>query len=440
MLLTLALALVGANAFFVAAEFALVKVRVTRLDELAKAGSGQAARTRDMARQIDAYLSACQLGITLASLGLGWIGEPAFARLIRSMLGAIGLEGSGWVHGFEVATAFVIITSLHIVLGELAPKSLAIQYTEQVALGLSWPLHVFFRVSAPFIHGLNWAGNAAVRALGLPPPDHGHEGHTTAELRLMLHESHRSGILGLSERQLLDNAFEFSSRTVREIMRPRGDVTYLSLAQTLEESLEHMRTGAYTRFPLCKSDLDEVVGLIHVKDLLFPSAPLATPEDLSKLKRPILFVPEMIGIPALLAQMRHTKMLMAIAVDEYGVVTGMCTLEDIIEELVGEIQDEHDQEHPQIRSTRDGGFLVEGTVVIRDLCRHLMLEIPPSGADTISGYVLGRIGRMAREGDTLTVQNYLVTVVEVRGFRLARLLFTPIAPRGADDRSAPRQR
>jgi CBS domain containing-hemolysin-like protein len=283
-------------------------------------------------------------------------------------------------------------------------------------------------VSAPFIHALNGAGNAAVRLLGLPPPDHLQDGHSSAELRRMLHESHRTGNLEASERQLLDNAFEFADRTVRQVMRPRGETVYIALDEPLDAIIERVRKTGYTRYPLCTSDMDEVVGFIHVKDLLFPAAPFTGAEDLLKLKRDILFVPEMIGIPALLAQMRRAKMMIAVAVDEYGVVTGLCTMEDILEVLVGEIQDEHDQEHPLIRPTRDGGFLVEGTTLISEIGRRLMLDIKFDGGDTIAGYMLQQLGRMARDGDSITVHNYLVRVVEMKGFRIVRLLVTPVVP------------
>jgi len=428
--LALSAFLILANGFFVAAEFALVRVRLTRLDELINEGRSQAHRTRDMVRQIDRYLWAAQVGITIASLGLGWVGEPAFAALIQIPLSKLGLDGVGWLRSVEVALAFFIITYLHIVLGEQAPKSLAIQHTEDVALLTSWPMYQFARLVSPFIRLLNVSGDALVRFLGLPPTTGAtSSAHSPEELRLLLHESHRSGTLTLAERELLENAFDFSDRTVRQVMRPRGEISYLSLKESFEKSIERVKKTGYTRYPLCEDDVDNILGLIHVRDLLWPVKELKTAEDLRSIKRDILFVPEMIGIPALLTEMRKKKVLAAIAVDEYGVVSGICTMEDLLEELVGEIQDEFDQEHPEIRPTKDGGFLVEGTVLIEDLNRRLMLGLRDEANDTVSGHLLSRLGRMAAAGDTLTVENYLVRIVEVKGLRIARLLFTPITTR-----------
>ncbi|MBI4861271.1 MAG: HlyC/CorC family transporter [Candidatus Riflebacteria bacterium] len=431
--LGVAVVLILGNAFFVAAEFALVRVRITRLDELVQGGSRQAARTRDQVKQINEYLSACQLGITVASLGLGWIGEPAFASLVAIPLKWVHLDSLAWVRTVEVVLAFSVITYLHIVLGEQAPKALAIQYAEEVSLSISWPMQQFYRLSRPFIRFINWSGNTTIKFLGVPPPADKANAHSPEELRLLLHESHRSGTLTLAERELLENAFDFSDRTVRQVMRPRGEIVYLSLQESLEKSLERARKNGYTRYPICADDVDHVLGLVHLKDLLWPTHEIKTAQDLLSIKRDILFVPEMIGIPALLTEMRRKKVLMAIAVDEYGVVSGICTMEDILEELVGEIQDEFDQEHPEIRPTKDGGFLIEGTVLIEDLNRHLLLSIADRANTTISGHILSRLGRMASAGDSLAVENYQVRVVEVKGLRVSRLLFTPMTPRALLD-------
>jgi CBS domain containing-hemolysin-like protein len=429
--IALALCLVLGNAFFVAAEFSLVRIRVTRLDQLSASGNRRAIRAREMVKRINDYLSACQLGITLASLALGWIGEPAFSHLIKLVLAPLGLDDIAWIRTVEVVIAFAVITYLHLLLGEIVPKSLALQYTEEIALATSWPMSLFFRVTRPFNKLCNWSYDIVQRALNLPPPEERANVHSPEELRLLLHESHRSGTLTLAERELLENAFDFSDRTVRQVMRPRGEIAYLSIQESLEKSLERAKKNGYTRYPLCADDVDHVVGLIHVKDLLWPEHELKSPKDLVEVKRDILFVPEMIGIPALLTEMRRKKVLMAIAVDEYGVVSGICTMEDILEELVGEIQDEFDQEHPEIRPTKDGGFLVEGTVLIEDLNRRLLLAVSDQANDTVSGHILSRLGRMASAGDSLNVENYLVRIVEVKNLRISKLLFTPIGPRPA---------
>lgn len=424
-LLPLAVSLIFLNAFFVATEFSLVKVRRTRLDELASAGNRSAVRTREMVRHTDQYLSACQLGITLASLALGWVGEPAFARLIEWPLTAIGLGHLALIHTVASVFAFLTITCLHVVLGELAPKSLAIQYSEPVSMAISWPMSFFYRSTFPFINFLNWAGNATLRLAGLPPPDEGVQAHSANELRFLMVESQRSGELSIDDRVLLENALDFSAHSVRQIMRPRGEILHLSTNDPVEQTYRRILDTGYTRYPLCRGDLDHVVGLIHVRDLLGPGRELQTLDQLELIKREILFVPELIKIGDVLRLMRKKKVLMAIAVDEYGVVAGLVTMEDILERLVGEIQDEFDLESPAIRQTKDGAFLVEGTVLLKDVNRRLMLDLHSDSAETISGHLLSLLGRMAVVGEVVELDHYQVRVVEVKGLRIARVLFTP---------------
>ena len=424
-LLFVSLLLVGANGFFVAAEFALVKVRTTRLDQLIVQGRRGARLTRQMVGHIDQYLSACQLGITLASLGLGWVGEPAFARLVEIPLEFLGVGHPILVHSVAVVFAFTLITCLHVVLGELAPKSLAIQYTESVALSVAWPMNVFFRLTSPFIRFLTWAGNRVLLAAGLPPPDEGAHVHSTAELRMILQECRRSGELSEDDFSLVDRALDFSATSVAQVMRPRGDIDYASLADPIEETARKLQETNHTRIPLCRHNLDDIIGVLNVRDLVRLGALPSSPDQLLQLRREPFFVPETARVVNLVKQMKKSQALMAIVVDEYGVVSGIVTMEDALEELVGEIQDEYDHDDPAIRPAKGGGFLVEGTVTLRTVNRRFLLDIQCEGAETVSGYLLSRLGRLANVGDTVTVANYLVRVVEMKEFRVATVLFVP---------------
>ncbi len=422
--LLVAFLLVLLNAFFVAAEFAIVKVRTTRVQEKIREGARGAAAALRTIENLDATLSATQLGITLASLGLGWVGEPALAYLIAPVLGEVGIWSPSVVHSIALTTAFAIITYLHVVLGELAPKSLAIQRAEEVALAVAPLLLLFHRVFYPALWLLKTSSNAFLRLLGLTPAAADDVAHSEEELRILLAESQRIGALSPSKRKLLENIFDYTRRSAKHIMVPRAEIVYLSLSHPLHENLEIIRQSQHTRYPLCDADVDHVVGMIHSKDLLLPAEGLKEPTDLLKIKRDILFVPESRSLELLQRDFQQRHVHMAIVVDEYGGTSGLVTLEDILEEIVGEIQDEFDTEPPKMEATPDG-WVVDGLVLLDEIGARLGIELPKQESTTLGGLVIARLGRIARLGDTAPLDGYDVKVIEMRGRRVSKLLITP---------------
>ncbi|MGH7858734.1 MAG: hemolysin family protein [Candidatus Binatia bacterium] len=410
------------NAFFVAAEFAIVKIRATRLETLAKKGNIFAASARTAVEHLDAYLSATQLGITLASLGLGWIGEPAFAHLLRPLLESIGIWSPAAVRSISIATAFLVITFLHIILGELAPKSLAIQRTEAVVLSVSLPLRFFYLVFFPALWLLNSASNGILRLFRIEPAGSGELAHSEEELRIILTESARSGALSGLKRRLLENIFNYTRRTAQQIMIPRAEIAYLSLARSWEENLQVMRSTEHTRYPLCTLSLDHVIGMVHVKDLFHQGGAIRSGEDLTERKREVLFVPETTTLDDLQRQFQQKRVHMAVVVDEYGGTAGLVTLEDVLEELVGEIQDEFDREQPKIENTSEGE-LVDGLLLVSEVNVRLGLDLGEGEARTIGGYLTAELGRIARVGDRTTINGGReLRVVEMKGRRVSKVL------------------
>ena len=419
--LLLAALLVFLNAFFVAAEFAIVKVRSTRVQELVREGVRGSAAAQNAIQNLDAYLSATQLGITLASLGLGWIGEPAFANLVTPLLGAVGIWSEKIVHSISLTLAFTLITFLHIVLGELAPKSLAIRRPEEMSLLVSPPLRLFYRVFYPALWFLNASSSFFLRMLYIAPASESELAHSEEELRLLLAESHRIGTLSASKRKLLENVFDYTRRSAKHIKVPRADIVHLSLLRSLSENLETIRQTQHTRYPLCRDDIDHVVGMIHAKDLFQPVDGLHDATDLLKLKRDILFVPESRPLELLQRDFQQRRVHMAIVVDEYGGTSGLVTLEDILEEIVGEIQDEFDTEAPRMESTPDG-YVVDGLVLLEEIASRLGIAVPEHESSTLGGFVIARLGRMARIGDLVALDGYTAKVVEMKGRRVSKLL------------------
>jgi CBS domain containing-hemolysin-like protein len=422
--LLLAALLVFLNAFFVAAEFAIVKVRSTRVQELVREGVRGSGAAQDAIQNLDAYLSATQLGITLASLGLGWIGEPAFASLVAPLLGMVGIWSDNVIHSVSLTIAFALITFLHIVLGELAPKSLAIRRPEEMSLLVSPPLRVFYRIFYPALWFLNASSSFFLRVLYIAPASESELAHSEEELRLLLAESHRIGTLSASKRKLLENVFDYTRRSAKHIMVPRADIVYLSLLRPLAQNLETIRQTQHTRYPLCSDDIDHVVGMIHAKDLFQPVEGIRDATDLAKLKRDILFVPESRPLELLQRDFQQRRVHMAIVVDEYGGTSGLVTLEDILEEIVGEIQDEFDTEAPRMESTPEG-YVVDGLVLLEEIASRLGIPAPEHESSTLGGFVIARLGRMARIGDTVSLEGYLARVIEMKGRRVSKLLLVP---------------
>lgn len=425
--LILALVFVLANGFFVAAEFAIVKVRPTQLAEAMAKGSTRARMARRLTKDLDAYLSATQLGITLASLALGWIGEPAFARLIEPFFARTGIFAPAIAHSIATTIAFTIISVLHIVIGELAPKSLAIQKPVGTSIWVAHLLHAFYVVMFPAIWILNGVSRALLRAVGIRPVTDIEMAHSPEELRMILASSEKAGILSEENREIIEGVFQFSKRTARQIMVPRTDVTILSTSKSIDENLEIIRRTKHTRYPLCDATLDQTVGLIHVKDLFL--AQLRGPgRSLQELKRDVLFIPENSTVEAVLQQFIEHKTHMAVVLDEYGGASGIVSLENITEELFGQIQDEFDRERPEIEPLGNGRYRVRGDYLIEDLADRLKIDVGQPDEETIGGYVAARLGREVTPGDRCELGELSIEVIEAERFRVRWVLIQAKAP------------
>jgi len=420
----LGIVLVALNGFFVAAEFALVKVRPTQIEPLADEGNRRATVVRHMLGHLDAYLSATQLGITLASLALGWVGEPAFAWVIHPLIGPFVGNNTQLLHSISVTISFLVITVLHIVLGEQAPKTIAIRKAESASLLIAFPLFVFYKLTYPAIWLLNHAANALLKLIGVAPADEGEMAHDEEELRLLL-SSGNAAQLSSQKREQLDNIFELSHRLARQIMLPRQDVIYLSTTRTLAENLRIARRSGHTRFPLCEGDLDHVIGLIHIKDIFHRDRNL---RSLQEVAREISFVPETLELDRLLKRMRTERFHLAAVIDEYGGVSGVVTLEDVIEEIVGSIQDEFDVEKPEIQPLGDGVYQVSGGMLVEDLEAELKVELSDRDEDTIGGVVLSELGRNPAVGDKVEVGGVFIEVLEVQHNRINTVTVTVRQP------------
>lgn len=416
--LLLGLLLVALNGFFVAAEFALAKVRPTQIEPHARRGDRRARVGQHLLHHLDAYLSATQLGITLASIALGWIGEPAFAWMLRPLAEAWPGASPALVQSLSLTLSFLTVSFLHIVFGELVPKSIAIRESESTTLWTAIPLYAFYWVLFPAIWTLNKVANGILRLLGVRPASAHDLAHSEEEVRLLL-ASESSAELPEEKRDLLVNVFALSERVARQVMVPRGDVVFLSTGRTIEENLKIARESGHTRFPFCDGDLDRILGIVHIKDLFRASGPVA---DLSSVARPVRFVPETIRLDKLLARMRSERIHVAAVLDEFGGVSGIVTLENVIEELVGPIQDEFDAERPELLRREDGTFLVSGTMLVFDLEDELGVEFSSRDADTVGGLVLSALGRRPRVGDRVVLHPLEFEVFEIAGNRITTLL------------------
>lgn len=412
--------LVLLNGFFVAAEFAIVKVRSTRIAQLTTA---QGKMAQKVIRNMDAYLSATQLGITLASLGLGWIGEPAVAKILDPLFRYFGIP-EVVVHPLSFAIAFTIITFLHIVMGEMAPKSLAIRKSETTTLWTARPLHLFYILFKPFIVVLNGTANWILKHLGIGMADDHQQAHTEEEIRLIIEQSHHSGLIDQTELSLFDKVFSFTERIAREVMVPRIDIIGVDLDEPLEHNLEIIRSTKYTRFPVYQGDKDQILGLLLVRDIY---EKLLDQEkiDLKQLMRPILSIPETMEIKDVMRRFQKNKAHMAIVVDEFGGTSGLITTEDIFEEIFGEIQDEFDEEEPFFTPTEDGTS-VDAKVLIEDVNEYFNLKIDDPDNDTIGGWLFSRLERVPRKGDFYQIDNFRFTVERMEQLSIQRILVSKI--------------
>ncbi|WP_277556039.1 hemolysin family protein [Halobaculum limi] len=424
--LILAFFLVFMNGVFVAAEFAFVKVRPTHVATLVDRGKPGAALVQDVIRNLDGYLAVSQLGITLSSLGLGWIGEPAVAALIDPVLGQF--LPSGTVHLVAFVLGFGFITFLHVVFGELAPKTFAIQEATRIALLVAPLMKFFYYVFMPGIIVFNGTANYFTRLAGVSPASESEESHTESEIRMILTRSEETGHIDLDEVEMIESVFELGDTIAREVMVPRPDVETVTASLSLSELRSVVATGAYTRYLVLDEDGNQPLGFVHAKDILRASE-AADEQDgtdtAGDLARPVLTVPETRRIDAILADFQtQGEGQMAVVVDEWGVFEGIVTIEDILEEIVGDIQDEFDTgtEEPSIERRDDGAYVVDGGVTIQDVNETLDARFESDDVETIGGLVFSRLGRVPEVGDTVEVAGYVLQVEAVGDSRIERLV------------------
>ncbi|MCX6107289.1 MAG: hemolysin family protein [Proteobacteria bacterium] len=418
--------LVFANGFFVAAEFALVTVRRSRIDELAAEGVVRAKHAARAIKHLDTYIAGTQIGITIASIGLGWIGEPALAKLLASLLSHISKTISlATVNNIAVAISFAFITLLHVLLGELVPKSLALQKPETISLAVAGPMAVIVEILRPLIWSLNSVGNWLLRIFGLEPAGELDAVHSPKELEILVGRSHAAGHLDEFERNILQRSFHFSETAVSEIMVPRSDMIALDLSKPTSEQMQLAADSQHTRLPVFDGDPDVMIGIIFVHEI-FRLSQQGGQIDLRSLLRPALFVPESLSLEPLMGKFREKQTQLAIVIDEYGCVAGLVTLEDVVETVFGEMQDQNEEPSPSILKRLDGKITISGDTRLAELNNVLGWDLRDDESDTIAGFVMRKLGTVGKVGKEVKIPGGLLRITEVERNRILTLEFTPI--------------
>lgn len=417
--------LLFSNGFFVASEFAMVKVRKTRIEQLVKEGNFNAKLALEALKDLDKFIAAVQLGVTISSIGLGWVGEGTLARIIEPIFAFLpGISQNIATHTVSVSISFALITFLHVVLGELIPKSIALEYTEKTALIVARPMQWITTVFNPFIWLLNGFGNWVLQMFHIP---HSHKGslvHSTEELDMLVNASYDGGVLNETEKDMLHNVFKFSDLTAKQVMIPRTDMVCIPEDMSFEDLNNLAAESQYTRYPVYSEDIDHITGLIHVKDLYSLSIK-GQKEPIKELLREVLLVPETITMDNLVLEFKKRKGQMAIVVDEFGGTSGLITLEDVLEEIFGEVQDEFDEEEEcDIKEIEPNKYIANAMMRLDELAEFF--EIPKEAIDdddidTIAGLVVKLLGRIATVGDTAQFENLTFSVKEIDGARITKL-------------------
>ena len=412
--------LVFMNGFFVAAEFSVVKVRKSRIETLVLEGNKSAKHTLKVVNNLNLYLSGCQLGITLASLGLGWVGEPAVSDMLMPLFNLFNIS-EATAHSISFVLGFSIITTLHIVLGELVPKSLAIITAEKIAMYTSLPLIMFYNLTYPIMWLFNHTTNFILKIFGMSQVDEHEAAHTDEEIKLLVEESYKHGLIDQTELTFVDNIFDFSEKTVKDIMIPRTDMACIFLEDSFEEIIEYALAEQLTRYPVCKSSKDNISGFIHIKDLY--RLKFEGNEKIDEIIREIKFVPESLSISELLKTFKEEKSQMAIIIDEFGGTSGLVTVEDILEEIVGEIQDEFDDDGEEdIRINENGSYIVDGKVLIEDINELLNTDIEDENIDTIGGWIYFQLKSYPKVKQKIQYNNYEFIILKCDRKRISKVL------------------
>lgn len=422
--LLLVLFLVFCNAFFVVSEFSIVKIRRTKLEELAHMGNKRAKIALHINEHLNTYLSATQLGVTLASLGLGWLGEPAVARLLEDLFEGFFADNHVLLHSLSFGIAFTFITLLHVVLGELVPKSMAIQDTERYAMLIALPLYTFDKVCRPIIWCFDHVSIWILKLMGIQQADENEDAHSEEEIKLIIDASQKGGVIDDTESEIIQNAICFSEIFAHEIMIPRQDMVCIYQNSSFNEVMELVKQNKHTRFPLCANDKDQILGMIHIRDLL--ECKNSQHKDiLNRICRKILFVPENKSISEILHEMMKKRIHLAIVVDEYGGTAGLLSMEDILEELVGEIQDEHDGAAIEpVTKINEKVCEFDGIYLLEDACDILDIPYEEHEESTIGGYVFNLLGREPKVGDKTEDDYCIYEVIEVDNMRITRVKTT----------------
>ncbi len=424
---------VALNGFFVAAEFALVKVRGARISKLVREGSGNAKTVEHILGHLDRYLSACQLGITLASLVLGALGEPAVSVLLLATVEALGFTvaaDAGWVPIVSIGLAFAVITILHMTVGEQAPKMWALRRAEGTALAVAPTLRLFTFIFGPFIIAINWISNWMLRLVGLPSSSGHEDSHTAEEIRSILSLSAHAGDISEHEFELTENVFRLIDLEVRHILVPRVEVDFLTLERSSAENLERIQMSGHSRFALCKLGLDTVVGIVHAKDVLDAMLRGETP-DIAKIAREPLFVPDTMSISNFLQELQVARQHCAVVIDEHGTAVGLAFREDALEEIVGPLGDEFDDPEKDFRKLQDGSFELHGRLSVPEVEDRLDFELPQEeheDEDTIGGHITARLGRLPKTGDVVRVGPYEAKVIDASKRRVQLVRLHLVAP------------
>jgi len=428
-----ALFLVALNAFFVAAEFSFVKVRKTRLELRAAAGDKRAVSALFGVRHLDEYLSVCQLGITLSSLGLGWVGESAVSSLLSPVFDLLGITNPALITTLSVAIGFTIITMLHVIFGELAPKTVAIRKAESVALLLARPMRLTYIISRPPVMVMNGISLSLLRLAGLGPASD-HEGHSPEELRMLIGDSSKRGQMDKEEGRMLDNIFSFYDKTAKDIMLHRMDVIAFAVDTPADEAVARAHESGHTRFPVYDANRDDIIGFVHTRDIMHSRKH----SDLHSLVREPVYAHETLHLDKLLRQMQKRKQQFCVVLDEYGVWQGILTMEDILESIVGDIQDEFDNEEPDVVREADGSWSISAALSLDELAEHMDLECDP-GADMykiIAAHFMESLERIAQPGDFIELCGSRFTISRMERNRIMRLKVERIAP-GAEKDAVP---
>ncbi len=431
--LALAGFLVFLNGFFVAAEFAMVKIRPTQVEAMRERGDPRAGVAQILVDNLDAYLSVCQLGITVASLGLGWIGEPALAELIEIPLASVGITSPTVIHSISFAVAFSIITFLHVVVGELAPKSMAIRYPVQTTRSTSWGMVFFYYLSWPFMKVLNGAALLLLRVVGIQQPSPTEMAHTEEEIESLISRVGPGQVSSRLAREVLSNVFWLRRLTVRQVMTHRTQVVALDLEAPLAENLDQARRSGFARFPVVRGSIDRVVGVVHLKDLAFLDEQETASQVLEQIAHPPVVVPETTHLDQALLTLLDAKNKMAIVADEHGGTEGIVTTEDILEELVGEIEDTFNEETPDAVRLPDGRLLVRGDAALHDLESDLGLASQEPDVSTVSGLMVAELGRVPARGETLEIGAWRLTATDVTRRRVLQLIAEPLEPETSEE-------